>query len=601
MKRNLSLLAFCFVALNPLRAQHITYYFSAPNAAHHEAAISVLAEKVGMAPVIFRMSRSSPGRYATHEFGKNVYDVTADDGKGRALAVVKTDAEVYTVFHHTGTVRLHYTIYGNYADGTYLGVDPESYHVNMPATFMWVKGFDNAPITIHFDKPAGFKIATQLRPTNDPTTFTAPGLQIFMDSPTKIADLFFSDWTESNPGHTFRFRLALEATTTQAGADSFATKLKKIVETEREVFGEFPNYDFGGYTFIASINPSVHGDGMEHRNSTMISSANPFTGANNQLGVFAHEFFHNWNVERIRPKSLEPFNFEKSNMSEGLWLAEGFTQYYGEMILARAGFTPVENYLPTLAGLINAKENTPGARYYSPIENSQRAVYVDAGVSIDKTNYPNMFTSYYTYGAATALALDLDLRSRFNKTLDDFMKVLWKRFGKTEIAYTVPGLQDALASITNLRYAADFFDRYVYGHTHFDYAPLLQKAGFELTRPGAGKPWLGSANWVSRNNEAVVGSNTLRDSPLYRAGLDVDDVLTELDGHTINQVSAIADILSQHRPGDVLPLTYRHRSQIRSARITLSESPAHGVVAMEKQGVLLTDDQLAFRKRWLQQ
>ncbi|MDB5232108.1 MAG: peptidase domain protein [Chitinophagaceae bacterium] len=601
MKRNIILFIPCLFILAQLQAQHINYNFSAPNAAHHEATITLLAENIGTAPAVFRMSRSSPGRYATHEFGKNVYDVKAYDGKGNMLKVQKTDAEIYTVAAHQGTVRISYTIYGNYADGTYMNIDPASYHLNMPATFMWVKGFDKAPITIHFDIPANFKIATQLKPTSDPNTFTAPGLQLFMDSPTKIGNLFFSDWTESNPGKAFKFRLALEANTTQAGADSFAVKLKKIVETERDVFGEFPDYDFGMYTFIASINPYVRGDGMEHRNSTMITSGNNFTGRNNQLGVFAHEFFHNWNVERIRPKSIEPFNFEKSNMSEGLWLAEGFTQYYGEMILVRAGFTPVENYLNTISGLINTKENTPGAKYYSPIENSQRAVFVDAGVSIDKTNYPNMFSSYYTYGGATALALDLDLRSRFNKTLDDFMKVLWKRFGKTEIPYTIPGLQDALASITNASYASDFFSKYIYGHTSFDYAAVLQKAGFALTRLVAGKAWLGSVNWTPRNNEIVIGSNTIRDTPLYAAGLDIDDVLLELDGQSIKQASTISDILAAHKPGDILLVSYRHREETKSTTVNLGENPAYTIVAIEKQGSSLTNEQQAFRKNWLHQ
>ena len=113
------------------------------------------------------------------------------------------------------------------------------------------------------------------------------------------------------------------------------------------------------------------------------------------LGVFAHEYFHNWNVERIRPKSLEPFNFEKSNMSNELWCAEGFTQYYGSLLLARAGFTTDKVYLNTVASLVNTKQNTPGAVFYSPVQASNHAVFVDAAVSIDKNNYANMFSITY--------------------------------------------------------------------------------------------------------------------------------------------------------------------------------------------------------------
>jgi predicted metalloprotease with PDZ domain len=216
-----------------------------------------------------------------------------------------------------------------------------------------------------------------------------------MDSPVKIGKLHTREWKVTNPDHkTYTFRLALEAEASESLVDSFTQKLQLIVKEAQAVFGEVPAYDNGSYTFIASLNPYVHGDGMEHRNSTMITSGRVFTGANSFLGTFAHEFFHCWNVERIRPKSLEPFNFEKSNMSEGLWVAEGFTQYYGWLLMRRAGLTPDSIFNLQMASLVNAKENTPGGKYYTPLENSQRAVFVDAGVSVDRTNYPNMFTSY---------------------------------------------------------------------------------------------------------------------------------------------------------------------------------------------------------------
>src|SRR5262249_43203594 len=154
-------------------------------------------------------------------------------------------------------------------------------------------------------------------------------------------------------------------------------------------------------TFLASINPYVHGDGMEHRNSTMISIPTVFRNNDRLLGVFAHEFFHCWNVKRIRPKTLEPFNFEKSDMSYELWFAEGFTQYYGELLVERAGFLRDTDYAKTIiAGLINTKMNTPGAQGYSPIEASEEAVFTDAGVAVDKTNFPNIFSSYYPYGGS---------------------------------------------------------------------------------------------------------------------------------------------------------------------------------------------------------
>lgn len=588
---------FLFILPLGLFAQKIQYHFSAPNAAHHEAQITLTATGIKPGAVSFMMSRSSPGRYAKHEFGKNVYNVQATDAQGNNLPVEKTDADVYRVKNQKGSVSLTYTLYGNYADGTYAGIDPTGYHLNMPAAFMWAKGYDNAPITLQFsDVKKDWTIATQLKPTADPHTFTAPGLQYFMDSPTKVGKLHWRQWTISNPDKKqYTMRLALEADAPDSTIDSFTERLKKIVLEAQAVFGEVPAYDYGTYTFIASLNPWVHGDGMEHRNSTMISSGRQFTGDNSFLNTFAHEFFHGWNVERIRPKSLEPFNFEKSNMSESLWIAEGFTQYYGSLLMKRAGLMSDEDFYRQMGGLINTKENTPGGKYYTPVENSQRAVFVDAGVSVDQTNYANMFASYYPYGGALALALDLRLRQEFGKTLDGFMQQMWKAFGKTEKTYTLPQVQYVLAAYTSPGFAANFFNQQVYAHKPIDYNKLLKPAGLELTKAAAGKAWIGSVRYAPDTLQVVIASNTVKDSPLYQAGADVDDVLLQIGDAKIWQPADIQNFLQAHQPGEKVKLVYRHRNDAVEREITLGENPMEMVLPVANSSAA----QENFRREWL--
>jgi predicted metalloprotease with PDZ domain len=574
--------------------QQLRYEFAAPNAVHHEAKITVIVTGARQGPVVFHMSRSSPGRYATHEFGKNVYNVSAEDGNGKTLMVTKTDGDVYTISNHKGQIILHYTLYGNYADGTYASIDPTGYHLNMPASFMWVKGLEKAPITIHFsDVDKSWRIATQLKPSTDNYTFTAPDLQYFMDSPVKIGNLHIREWKLTNPDHkTYTFRLALEAEASESLVDSFTQKLQRIVKEAQAVFGEVPAYDNGSYTFIASLNPYVHGDGMEHRNSTMITSGRVFNGANNFLNTFAHEFFHCWNVERIRPKSLEPFNFEKSNMSEGLWVAEGFTQYYGWLLMRRAGFTPDSIFNMQMTALVNEKENTPGGKYYTPIENSQRAVFVDAGVSVDKTNYPNMFTSYYSHGGSLALALDMELRNMPGKSLDGFMRELWKRFGKTEKPYTMQSLQEALAAYTTSGFASRFFNDNVYGHASINYNQLLSKAGLEVKPKKAIALISGSTRFDENNGKLIVMDNTLLDTPLYEAGVDVGDELIELDGMKIHNEQDIENILKRHQTGDQLKLVYSHQNAIVTTSLQLKENtvlsvlPADENITTEEKNVI---------------
>jgi predicted metalloprotease with PDZ domain len=599
MKRIFPFLAVLWISHT--YAQQINYVVSFPNIVHHEANISLAASGIPAGKAIFRMSRSSPGRYATHEFGKNVYDVKAFDQNGNPVAITRIDGDVYEVPKQNGFVRVDYTLYAAYPDGTYSGIDQSSIHLNMPATFMWIKGFDKAPITVTFNLPTDKKwtIATQLKPGDKPIEFTAPGLQYFMDCPTKIGNLTWKEWRLKNPnGSNYTFRLALEAETTDTLAGTFAGKIKRITEEAQAVFGEVPAFDYGAYTFIASINPYVEGDGMEHRNSTMISIPYVFNGDNNLLGVFAHEFFHCWNVERIRPKTLEPFNFEKSNMSNELWCAEGFTQYYGQLLLCRAGLRPIGELLASFTGLINTKENSVGAQRFSPVEMSRHAVFVDAGTAVDRTNYQNMFSSYYPYGGAIALALDLQLRSRFHVTLDDYMTALWKRFGKTEIAYTVQGLEEVLADVTHDKaFATDFFARYITGHESINYAPLLEQAGITLKKQSAGKAWLGPVQFAE--GTTTINSNTIVGTPLYKAGIDFDDVIVQVDGKLVARPADINEILNTHKPGDVINIQYKHRNEARTAAVTVSENPAFILTTFEQDGLPVTKEMMEFRNGWL--
>ncbi len=597
---------FAFLLIGPCmhiaNAQRINYFVSFPGIAHHEAQVSIIVSDIQARTVVFRMSRSSPGRYATHEFGKNVYDVKAFDQKGVPLTINRTDGEVYEVSHHTGYIKLAYTIYGNYADGTYLGIDPSGIHINMPAMFMWMKGADKMPITIHFDVPAElhWTIATQLKTTPDPWTFTAPGLQYFMDCPTKIGNLRYKNWEVKNPdGNTYAFRIAFDVKGDDSTLAVFAAKVALIVKEEQAIYGEVPAYDYGSYTFLASVNPYVYGDGMEHRNSTMISMPMEFHGDDFLLEVFAHEFFHCWNVKRIRPKSLEPFNFEKSNMSNELWFAEGFTQYFGELSVVRAGFGEDTDFARTLTGVVNTKMNTAGAKYYSPVDASRLAVYVDAGVAVDKTNYPNMFTSYYSYGEAIATALDLELREQYNKTLDDLMQAAWKRFGKPEIPYTIDGLVETLATVTNdKKFATDFFNKYIYGHEEIDYTPLFAKAGFVIKKANEGKAWMGNPRFSEKDGVAIA-SNTIRGTPLYEAGLDMDDKILKLGDARINTQRDLGETLGAHKPGDKLSVVFNHRGEEKTAMIILKENPTLAVITYENAGLPVTEQILRFRKKWL--
>lgn len=579
---------------------------------------------LGREPLRARMSRSSPGRYAVSEFAKNVFSVEAFDGGGKALAETRPNVDEWDVAGHDGTVRLVYKLFGDYADGTYMGVDTTHAHLNMPATFMWVEGRDMQPARFTFTPPAGskWKIATQLYPTGDPWTFTAPNLQYWMDSPTELADLLFSAFTLPNTdGTESMFRLAAHADASQQDLDELARNVARLAREEMAVYGEFPKYEPGGYTFILDYSTSAIGDGMEHRNSTSISetglSLRTAAGRAEAMDTIAHEFFHNWNVERIRPAGLEPFDFTRENVTCCLWLAEGFTQYFGELLASRAGFgDPPLDYATAL-------ESASGRRVRSAVQMSEYAPFSDAATSIDVTDSSRTFISYYTYGAAIALALDLSVReqSAGHLSLDDYMRLLWQRFGKPGGAapglvgrpYTLKDLRTALGDLTgNLKFADEFFDKYVEGRDVADYARLLEPAGYVLrpARPDAG--WIGgvgaadlaSGRGGARGPGLAIGGRGLRgapvafNTPLYDAGIDEGDVVTQIDGQpaTVSGWNAI----SRRKPGDAVKLTVRRRDGATiETTVTVKADPALQVLPIEQAGGTLSDAQRAFRASWL--
>ena len=581
----------------------VSYQVAFPNAVHHEAEITVTFADLPARPLEVRMSRSSPGRYALHEFAKNVYGVRAVDGKGRPLAVTRPNPHQWNVAGHDGTVRITYTLFGDRTDGTYAGIDATHAHLNAPATFLWARGLERRPVRVTFRLPRPeWRVSTQLFPTRDPTTFTAPHFQYFMDSPVEVSAHEVRSWERRSNGKPYTIRLALHHQGTPAEVDAYVEQVKKVVDEQTAVFGELPDFDVGSYTFLADYLPWADGDGMEHRNSTVVTSPRPLsTGALRNLGTVSHEFFHAWNVERIRPRSLEPFDFEEANLSGELWFAEGFTQYYTPVFPLRAGITDLEQYATSLTGTINTVVLSPGRQLFSPVEMSMQAPFVDAAVSIDPVNRGNTYISYYTWGAALGLGLDLTLRTRFRGvTLDDYMRAVWRAYGKPEIPYTRADLRTVLGTVTGDRaFAEEFFRRYVEGREVPDYERLLAPAGLLLRKARPGAPYVGEGVVEFREGQAVVPSPTLRGTPLYQAGVARGDVILSLGGRALASAGDLQAALEGRRPGDTLEIEFRQRGERRRATLPVAESPFLEVVTYEKAGLPVTDAVRAFRESWL--
>ena len=595
----------------PRTASPVAYRFTFPSPEHHWMQVEAAFTDLPAAPLELRMSRSSPGRYSLHEFAKNVYDVEVLGSDGRALSVTRPDPYGWTVAQHGAAVTVRYRVFGDRVDGTYLAVDTSHAHVNMPSAVLWARGLDDRPLTLTFVPPSNtrWQVATQLHPGTNAFEFTAPNLQYLMDSPAEFGPVSIRRFTVD--GHTFRF--AAHHTGTAAELDAFVKDVEKIVRQEGAIFGEFPSYEPGTYTFLADYLPYASGDGMEHRNSTVITSSGSIRGSrNNLLDTVAHEFFHCWNVDRIRPRALEPFDLERANMSGELWLAEGFTQYYGPLALSRAGLEDLSATTATLGGLIQTVTTSPGREVRSAEEMSRMAPFTDGGRTNDRTNWSDTYISYYPFGGAIALALDLSLRGRSDGrvTLDDFMRAMWRLHGKpggsregyVDHPYTIDDAERRLAEVSgDAGFARDFFAKYIHGRDVPDFARLLQPAGLAIRRANAGRPWWGDVRIESRDG-ARIASSPLANTPAYKAGLDVDDVVRQLDGVRVASAEDVAAVLRRHKPGDTIALAFVDRTGATTeTRVTLAEDPQIEVIAAESGGGNLTPAQRAFRRAWLGQ
>ena len=586
----------------------VRYAVSFPNAVHHEARIAATFSGLPGGPLRVRMARSSPGRYSLHDFAKNVYYVVATDTKNKPLAINRPDPYSWDVTPGAdGTVVFNYTLYGDRSDGTYAGIDQQHAHLNAPATFCYALGLEARACEVKFEPLAGWKIATQLRPSGDKGNYLAPNLEYLMDSPVLLGAISTKSWQEGE--QTIEMATLYQGPATEV--DEFVKTTQKIVREEQAIFGELPQFDFTRYTFLGDYLGQATGDGMEHRNSTSLTSAKPLTSSEedrSNLATVAHEFFHAWNVERIRPKDLEPFDFQRVNMSDALWFAEGFTQYYGELVLRRLKVYDDEAFFDKISYWVNTRQNSPGARFSSAVDMSRQAAFIDQSASVDPTNKANTTISYYTQGAGIALALDMQLRMRYRSSLDKYMQALWQEYGKKQdnyaptAPYTVPDLQRVLGTVCkDTAFAGRFFRQYVLGRDQPRFSELLLPAGLAVV-PGR---VLGAA--LSRQVEfddegrCLVAVNTTIGSGLYKAGIDRGDQILVLDGKEIKSSGDLTGVLRKHSPADIVFVKIKSRGGIeKTMQLVLTEDPTVQVQAVENvEKMTLDAKQKDLRTAWL--
>jgi len=567
-----------------------------------------------------RMSRSSPGRYTLHEFAKNVYDVATLDGEGRWAAVRRTAPHAWEARGDGGPVRVRYRIFGDRVDGTYLAVDETHAHINAPASLMWAEGRELDPVVVRIEPPADrrWRVATQLFPTDDPFEFTAPNLHYLIDSPIEVSAHSRHTFVAESPSSSGSpapptIAVALHDAGVGGDAEGYLEALGRIVREQAAVFGEYPRFDRQTYTFIADYLPWAVGDGMEHRNSTILTHGGSIaTDSSTLLATAAHEFFHTWNVERIRPRALEPFNLLDFNVTGELWLAEGFTSYYETLTMVRSGAIGLDEALRIFGDRISQVLTSPALQYRSADEMSRMALLWDRAAHSDRTNLDHTFLSYYVHGAALGMGFDLTLRERTGgaRSLDDFMHAMWKAHGQA--SSPVPGLvaspyvlddvRRQLAAVAKDQSLADeLIGRFVLGREVMDYERLAALAGLRLRQAAPGRGSLGRVTLEAAAGRLRIAAPVPPGSPAAAAGLAQDDLILAAGGRVVRQPADLERVAAAHRPGEELVLRVQRRTEQRPRQVsvTLEEQGGYELVTIESAGGELDEARRAFREQWV--
>jgi predicted metalloprotease with PDZ domain len=553
-------------ALPDESAEPIEYLVAFPAPHTHYAEVTARVPSAGRAQVDLMMPVWTPGSYLVREFSRHVEDVTAAAPDGRRLAVEKTDKNRWRVTTSGASrVVVEYRVYGREMSVRTNWIEAGFALLNGAPTFLTLADDGPRPHEVTIAPAAGWQRSfTGLSPLDGGQhRYRARDYDTLVDSPILVGNPAVYEFTVDGVRHY----LVNEGEAGVFDGAAAARDLEAVVRETRRMWGSFP-YD--RYLFLNVITESS--GGLEHANSTVLMTSRWTTRSRRAylgwLELAAHELFHAWNIKRLRPVELGPFDYEAEVLTKSLWIVEGITDYYADLLVHRAGLSSQQEFLQALSQKIDELQTTPGRqvqsaelasfdawiRYYRPDENSA-----------------NVAISYYTKGAVLGFLLDARIRRLTDgrRSLDDVMRGAYERYAGAQ-GYT-PGEFRAVAEEMAGVSLADFWTEGVQGTGELDYAEALNLFGLRF-RPSAasGRPFLG----ISTRNDGgrLVITQVRRDTPAYAAGFNVDDEILAIDEFRV-RADRFDGRLDAYRPGDRVSVLVARREQLMRIPATLGSEP----------------------------
>ncbi|RUT02861.1 peptidase M61 [Dulcicalothrix desertica PCC 7102] len=543
----------------------IHYYVAMPQPQTHLYEVSLLLQNCPSPILNLKFPVWTPGSYLVREYSKNLQDFAAysDDKPLQVCKVSKNHWQINTTdITNVSLVTIKYRIFAAELSVRTNHLDSTHGYFNGAALFFRIPNYDKLPIDITIEAPSKqWRVTTALPPVpGKANTFRAADFDTLVDSPFEIGTHEVYNFEVLGKPH----ELAIWGKGNYQ-VERMITDIKRIIEVEAEMFGGLP---YSRYIFLLHLFAQAYG-GLEHKDScSLIYQRFGFRDKDKYerfLQLVAHEFFHLWNVKRIRPKGLEVFNYDGENYTPSLWFCEGTTSYYDLLIPLRAGIYEAISYLSHLSQEITRYQNTPG-RKVQPLSESS----FDAWIKLYRpdANSGNSQISYYLKGEMVSLLLDLMIRARHSnkKSFDNVLVIMWEQFGQDEIGFTPEQLQSVIESVAGTD-LSDFFERYIDGLEDLPFNSFLEPFGLQLVGDNNEEPYLGMR--VSTENGREIIKFVEAGSPAHIAGIDACDELLAIDGIKVG-ANGLAERLKDYQPNDCMQVTVFHQDQLNTHTVTLT-------------------------------
>ena len=533
----------------------------------------------------------TPGSYLVREFARNILELEARDASGKRLVAEKGAKNSWTVTAGgADAVTVSYRVYAFKHTTNESYVDSWHATINGASVFLFVEGHQHDPSTVEIAPRAGWgAVSTGLEPTApEGWTFSAPDYDVLVDSPIEVGNQTVHSFEVGGVKHEVSI-----VAPKPFDEKSLVAAINKIVERTVPIFGEIP---YSRYVFLVEFTDQGSG-GLEHLNSTHCIAAylslEPPSEYRRMLSLFSHEFFHTWNVKRMRPKALGPFDYSRENYTKSLWISEGITSYYENVILRRAGLVSTPEFLDLLCEDINQVVSLPSSRWQSPQESS-----FDTWIKFyrEDENTPNTSASYYRQGAVLGTLLDLQIRKSTgsSKSLDDVMRGVYQSTYKQGRGFTDEEFERACSDASQGT-TDEIFAKHVKSREEIDFQRFLGYAGLELQPKSAAAEREGFLGVRLKPGQGVIVANRLFGSPAEAADISAGDEIIAVEGLRVDP-QRLPFVIANQKPETEVMIVYSRDGVLRATRAKLEEKPPFEFRMKKKEGA--TDEEKGTFSSW---